>query len=86
MKGSGTIIADTNGETYVCPFGYSGMATAGMGDVLTGIVAGLMAQGLNNINAAITAVIWHAMAAESCKKGNCLIASDVIERLSEELL
>lgn len=86
LKGSGTVIADNNGEVYICPFGYSGMATAGMGDVLTGIVAGLMAQGFHNINAAITAVIWHAIAAENCNKGPCLIATDVIERLPEEML
>jgi NAD(P)H-hydrate epimerase len=86
LKGSGTVIADTNGDVFICPYGYSGMATAGMGDVLTGMVAGLIAQGFSGINAAKTAVVWHAKAAESANKGNCLIASDVINCLAQEIL
>ncbi|VAW32846.1 NAD(P)H-hydrate epimerase / ADP-dependent (S)-NAD(P)H-hydrate dehydratase [hydrothermal vent metagenome] len=85
LKGSGTVIADTTGNVYICPFGYSGMATAGMGDVLTGMVAGLMAQGFAPIDAACTAVVWHAVAAESCNKGNSLIASDVVEQLASTI-
>ena len=81
LKGSGTIIASSTGEVSICPYGYAGMATAGMGDVLTGIVAGLMAQGFTPFNAAQTAVVWHALAAENYKKGNCLIASDVSSQL-----
>ncbi len=83
LKGSGTVIAEPNGTTYICPFGYSGMATAGMGDVLTGIIAGLMAQGFSALEAAKSGVVWHALAAEACDKSNCLIASDVIEKLAE---
>jgi len=86
LKGSGTVIANPKGEVSICPFGYSGMATAGMGDVLTGIVASLIAQGFSSFNAAQTAVVWHALAAESCHKGNCLIASDVIAQLYKELI
>ena len=84
LKGSGTIIAN-NGKTYICPYGYSGMATAGMGDVLTGMVAGLMAQGFSPLQAANCAVTWHALAAEDCHKGNCLIATDVINQLHKVL-
>jgi NAD(P)H-hydrate epimerase len=83
LKGSGSVIADCNGDVYICPFGYSGMATAGMGDVLTGIVAGLLAQGFSPIDAANCAVVWHALAAVNCHKGNCLIASDVVNQLYE---
>ncbi len=83
LKGSGTVIAQPCGTTYVCPFGYSGMATAGMGDVLTGIIAGLMAQGFSSIDAANTAVVWHALAAQACNKGTGLMASDVIDKLPE---
>ncbi|HHL32102.1 MAG TPA: bifunctional ADP-dependent NAD(P)H-hydrate dehydratase/NAD(P)H-hydrate epimerase, partial [Oceanospirillales bacterium] len=68
------------------PFGYSGMATAGMGDVLTGIICSLMAQGFAPITAAYTAVVWHALAAEHSNKGNCLLASDVIQQLAHEIL
>jgi NAD(P)H-hydrate epimerase len=83
LKGSGTVIAQPNGMTYICPYGYSGMATAGMGDVLTGIIAGLIAQGFSTLDAANTGVVWHALAAQACHKGNCLVASDVIEKLPE---
>ncbi len=85
LKGSGTIIADIQGEAYICPYGYSGMATAGMGDVLTGMVASLMAQGFSTLQAANCAVVWHALAAENCNKGNCLIATDVINQLHKVL-
>lgn len=81
LKGSGTIICDTNRHKYICPYGYDGMATAGMGDVLTGMIAGLLAQGYSEIDSATTAVVWHAVTAENCEKGNSLIASDVIENL-----
>jgi NAD(P)H-hydrate epimerase len=83
LKGSGTIIASKAGDVSICPYGYAGMATAGMGDVLTGIVAGLMTQGFSPFNAAKTAVVWHALTAENCKKGNCLVASDVISQLNK---
>lgn len=86
LKGSGTIIANPKGDVFVCPYGYAGMATAGMGDVLTGIVASLIAQNFNYTTAAYAAVAWHALAAENCGKGNCLIASDVINQLPNELL
>lgn len=86
LKGSGTIVANPKGEVAICPYGYSGMATAGMGDVLTGIVVGLMAQGFDVFNAAKTAVVWHALAAEGCHKGNGLISTDVIEQLPQTLL
>ncbi|MBL4659995.1 MAG: NAD(P)H-hydrate dehydratase [Alcanivoracaceae bacterium] len=85
LKGSGTIVGDASGNVFICPFGYSGMATAGMGDVLTGIVASLIAQGFSTIDAANTAVIWHAIAAENAHKGNCLIASDVMTQLAKEI-
>lgn len=86
LKGSGTIIACPSGEVSICPFGYAGMATAGMGDVLTGMVAGLIAQGFSPFNAAQSAVLWHALAAENCHKGNCLIATDVISQLYNEII
>lgn len=44
LKGAGTLTLDNQGVLSVCPFGNAGMATAGMGDVLAGVVAGLVAQ------------------------------------------
>lgn len=86
LKGSGTVISDPEGNVFICPFGFSGMATAGMGDVLTGMIASLLAQGFSCLDAATTSVLWHAIAAENCNKGNSLIASDVIHRLSKEIM
>ncbi|MCF6287651.1 MAG: NAD(P)H-hydrate dehydratase [Proteobacteria bacterium] len=86
LKGSGTIIVQPNSDTYICPYGYAGMATAGTGDVLTGIVASLMAQNFSPIAAAYTAVVWHALAAEQCLCGNGLIASDIIKQLPQTII
>lgn len=85
LKGSGTLVCNPQGDICINPYGYSGMATAGTGDVLTGMIVSLMAQNLTAFEAAKTAVVWHAIAAESAKKGNCLIASDIINHLAESL-
>ena len=63
LKGSGSLITD--GETTtVCPYGNPGMAVAGMGDVLSGVVGGLLAQGMSLFKAAQTAVVLHARAGD----------------------
>ena len=46
LKGANTVIANPQGHIVICPTGNPGMASAGMGDVLTGIIGGLLAQGL----------------------------------------
>ena len=46
LKGAGSLIADRTGRLALCPFGNPGMASGGMGDVLPGVIAGLLAQGL----------------------------------------
>ena len=56
LKGNNTIIATANGEAYININGNPGMATAGSGDVLCGIIAGLIAQRLNPVEAAYTGV------------------------------
>ncbi len=81
LKGSGSIIAAKNKTPVICPFGTPGMATAGMGDVLTGIIAALLGQGLEPFQATVTGVLAHALAAEIADKGHGLLASDVIEQL-----
>ncbi|NNC66771.1 MAG: NAD(P)H-hydrate dehydratase [Gammaproteobacteria bacterium] len=63
LKGSGTLIA-VEDDTSICIAGNPGMATGGMGDVLTGIIAGLMAQGLSNYDAARFGVQLHAQSAD----------------------
>lgn len=64
LKGSRTIVAAPNGSTFICTAGNAGMATAGSGDVLGGIIAGLMSQGYNSLKAAAMGVYLHAVAGD----------------------
>lgn len=64
LKGAGTIIAFPNGETWLNEIGNPGMATAGTGDILTGVIAGLLAQGYSPKQAAIMGVAFHAKAGD----------------------
>lgn len=64
LKGSGTLILDESGDPCVASEGNPGMATGGMGDVLTGVIAGLMAQGMTTGQAARLGVCLHGRAAD----------------------
>jgi len=64
LKGCGTIVADSSGDYSICPHGNPGMATAGSGDVLTGVIAALLGQGLSCFDAARAGVLAHAMAGD----------------------
>lgn len=65
LKGAGTLVHD--GETLsLCPFGNPGMSTAGMGDVLSGVIGGLLAQGLSAGAATRLGVVVHALAGDRC--------------------
>jgi len=82
LKGAGTLVSD--GETvYVCDRGHPGMATAGAGDVLSGLIAGLMGQGLSTMDAACAGVWLHAVAGEraAAQLGNGIIASDITRQV-----
>lgn len=83
LKGAGSLIADPDGRLDVCPWGNPGMASAGMGDLLTGIVAALLAQGCTPWQAAGLGVGLHAragdLAAEQGERG--LLASDLLAPL-----
>ena len=83
LKGHKTLIS--NGKTvFENTTGNPGMATAGSGDVLTGMIAGLLAQGLSTFDAAKYGVWLHGLSADYAAKEktqNCLIASDIIEYL-----
>jgi hydroxyethylthiazole kinase-like uncharacterized protein yjeF len=86
LKGCGTVIADASGGYAICPAGNPGMATAGSGDVLTGIIVALLAQGLSVINAARVGVLAHAMAGDHAAAllgEMALIASDITDALPE---
>ena len=87
LKGSGSIVCyKANGiqKWGLCDAGNPGMATGGMGDVLTGVIAGLLAQGLSLKDATEAGVDLHAKAADlaSLEVGEAgLTPSDVIEEL-----
>ncbi|MCJ8011920.1 NAD(P)H-hydrate dehydratase [Paenibacillus sp. KQZ6P-2] len=85
LKGARTIIAAPDGSAYVNITGNAGMATGGSGDVLTGIIAGLLAQGFTGLQAAAYGVYLHGLAgdAAAARRGNMLslIAGDLIEAL-----
>ncbi len=65
LKGARTVIAHPDGGVFVNPTGNAGMASGGMGDVLTGIVAGLIAQGHSPEEACRAGVYLHGLAADS---------------------
>ncbi|MDR3442894.1 MAG: NAD(P)H-hydrate dehydratase [Legionella sp.] len=84
LKGVGTIIQDTEKNTFICPKGNPAMASAGMGDVLSGIIAGLCAQGLSLSDAATAGVYAHALAGDKVAHnlgGAGLLASDLFDVL-----
>ncbi|MHB0914405.1 MAG: NAD(P)H-hydrate dehydratase [Thermoleophilia bacterium] len=85
LKGSATIITDGT-VTLVNPTGNPGLATAGSGDVLTGIIAALLAKGLEPLDAAAAGALLHGTAADEAAEDvgiDNLIASDLLEYLPE---
>lgn len=90
MKGSRSVIATPDGSVFVNPTGNAGMATAGSGDVLTGMIAGLLAQRSQPaIEAVIAGVYLHGLAGDlaAAKFGQrSLIASDITNHIGEAIL
>ncbi|MFD1775974.1 NAD(P)H-hydrate dehydratase [Paenibacillus rhizophilus] len=85
LKGAHTVIASPDGRVFVNTTGHPGMATGGAGDCLTGIIAGLLAQGLDGAQAAAFGVYLHGLAGERAAllrdDPASVIASDIIEAL-----
>ena len=83
LKGAGTIVARAGAIPRVCEGGNPGMASGGMGDVLTGVVAGLLAQGCGGFDAASAGACLHAAAGDAAARGGRrgLLAGDVIAAL-----
>lgn len=69
LKGHGSLVIDEQGHISLCPLGNPGMASGGMGDVLSGIIGGLIAQGLSLFEAARLAVAVHAWAGDAAAVG-----------------
>ncbi len=88
LKGYNTIIATPDSKVYINQTGNPGMATAGMGDVLTGIIAGFLAQGLSTKEAVLAGVYFHGLAGDIAVKlvgERGLVASDLIKALPEAM-
>jgi len=84
LKGTGTLICDSEQKLYICPAGNPGMASGGMGDILSGIIGGLLAQGLKSSAAAKLGVMLHSsagdLAAKECGERG-LLALDLLPYL-----
>ncbi|MES2199974.1 MAG: NAD(P)H-hydrate dehydratase [Chlamydiota bacterium] len=84
VKGSPNFLFSPGSIPHILPFGNPGMATAGSGDVLSGILASLLAQKIETVDAAILGCALHGLAGDLAaqdKTPYCLIASDIIEYL-----
>ena len=88
LKGYNTVVADYKGSLYVNKTGNPGMATAGSGDVLTGMIAAFLGQGLNAFETAKYAVYLHGLAGDLAAKEKTqigMIASDIIDKIPEAI-
>lgn len=88
LKGAHTVIAEPSGSVHINPTGNPGMATAGTGDALTGIIAGLIAQNIDISSAVRLGVYLHGLAGDIAAKEKGMtgmIAGDLIERIPEAI-
>ena len=89
LKGSHTVIASPEGLLYINITGNSGMATAGIGDVLTGMIAGFLAQAIKPLNAAVLGIALHGSAGDLAAEQHgeaSLLASDLIAKIPTALM
>jgi NAD(P)H-hydrate epimerase len=85
LKGADTIVRAPDGRTVVCDTGPPSLATAGTGDVLTGVVGAFLAKGLDAVDAAVAAAVAHGLAARAVPNQAGLVASDVVAALPSVL-
>ena len=88
LKGAPTVVASPEGEVFVNPTGNSGMATAGAGDVLTGMVVGFLAQGCPPVDATLCGVYLHGLAGDLGSQvlgERSLVAGDLVDFLCKAL-
>lgn len=84
LKGHRTVVASPQGKTYINHTGNVGMATAGSGDVLTGMITAFLGQGMNPFDAAKYGAYYHGKAGDLAvrkKSKASIIASDIIEQI-----
>lgn len=88
LKGAATVIALPEGHVYINPTGNEGMATGGSGDVLTGIIAGLLAQGIDSKDAVTLAPYLHGVSGDLAAEelgSYSVVAGDLIDYLPEAI-
>jgi len=89
LKGHYTLVATPEGKGYFNSTGNAGMATAGSGDVLTGILTGLLAQKYSSLHACVLGVYLHGLsgdiAAQKLSK-EAMIAGDIIDHLGDAFM
>lgn len=88
LKGHNTVVAGPQGEFYVNATGNAGMATGGVGDILTGVIASFIGQGLDGFSAASLGAYFHGLAGDLAAKEKgqlSLVATDLLNKLPEAL-
>jgi NAD(P)H-hydrate epimerase len=85
LKGTDTIVASPGGSAIVSDYGPPSLATAGTGDVLTGIVAAFLAKGVEPSTAAAAAAVAHGLAAAAAPNQSGFVASDLLGLLPAAL-
>jgi NAD(P)H-hydrate epimerase len=88
LKGAGSVAVSDDGEVALVPTGNPTMASAGVGDVLTGIIAGLVAQGVSPFDAVCLGTYLHGWVADDWARGRGergLMATDLLDRIPEAL-
>lgn len=88
LKGAGTVLVDARGSVELVPTGNPAMASAGMGDILTGILAGLLAQGLPPLDAMRLGAFLHGWVADEWVEkngGRGLMATDLLSAIPHAL-
>ena len=86
LKGGPTVVAAPDGRVFVNPTGNAGMATAGSGDVLAGVISGLLAQGCDALTASLCGVFLHGRAGDLARDALGewgMLAGDLSKQLSE---
>ena len=88
LKGACTVVAHPDGRTAISPWVNPGMATGGTGDVLAGLIAGFLAQGMEPFDAACLGVFVHGLAGNIARRATgevAMVAGDVLESLPTAL-